>query len=488
MAATYITFGIYLVAMLAIGIYFYFKSAGVEDYLLGGRGIGSFVTALSAQASDMSGWLLMGLPGVVYMSGLCNMYVAIGLWIGTLLNWLLVAPRLRIYTERTKSLTLSSFFGRRFRDRSGMLRLFSAVVVLLFFSIYAASSLVAAGKLFNSLFNIDYHLAVCVGAAVILLYTIMGGYLAVCWTDLIQGALMFFALIIVPVVAYFKLPPDSAALVHQARPAAFDLLPQAASPGLALLAVVSAAVWGLGYFGQPHILVRFMSVKSVKQLPRSTMIAMIWVTISLAAAVAIGLLAIPFFPGLSAGDSEKVFIYMIGDFFNPWLGGILLAAILAAIMSTIDSQLLVASSTLTADFYKNILRKKASSKEQLHVSRVFLFMITVAALLMALNKNNNIFTLVTFAWGGFGAAFGPVVLMGLFSRRTSWQSALCGMASGTVVMVAWYATGFSVYMYELLPGFLAGLAAILVVNRYFPETNPKVLKEFDHVREILRKR
>ena len=488
MTATYITFGIYLIAMLGIGIYFYFKSSLVEDYLLGGRSIGSFVTALSAQASDMSGWLLMGLPGVVYMSGLCNIYVAIGLWIGTLLNWLLVAPRLRVYTEKTRALTLSSFFGRRFRDRTGMLRLLSAIVVLLFFSIYAASSLVAAGKLFDSLFHINYHVAVFIGAGVILMYTLLGGYLAVCWTDLIQGGLMFLALIAVPVVAWFKLPADSAAVVHQVRPEAFHLLTQAANPGVAVLAAVSAAVWGLGYFGQPHILVRFMSIKSVSQLPRSTTIAMIWVTISLAAAVAIGLLAIPLFPGLSAANSEKVFIYMIGDFFNPWLGGVLLAAILAAIMSTIDSQLLVASSTLTADFYKNILRKKASSTEQLHVSRIFLLMITIAALLMALNKNNNIFSLVTFAWGGFGAAFGPVVLTALFSRRTSWKSALCGMMSGTIVMIAWYATGLSVYMYELLPGFVAGLVTILVLNRYFPEQNPKILKEFDYVNEVIKKR
>ena len=486
MFATYFTFGLYLLVMLGIGIYCYFKSKGVEDYLLGGRGVGSWVTALSAQASDMSGWLLMGVPGLIYLSGLCNMYVAIGLWIGTLLNWLLVAPRLRLYTAATKSLTLSSFFGRRFRDRTGILRLFSAIVVLLFFTIYSASGLVAAGKLFNSMFGINYQLAVLIGAGVMLFYTSMGGYLAVCWTDLLQGMLMFFALLIVPVTAYFRLPPDAAEIFRATNPGALNLLAADKSTVFALAAVVSAAVWGLGYFGQPHILVRFMSIKSVSALPRAIWIAMIWVTVSLTAAVLIGLLAIPLYPGLAQGESEKVLIFMIGDFFNPWIGGILLAAILAAIMSTIDSQLLVASSTLTADFYKNILRKKASSAEQMHVSRVFVLLITVIALIMALNPGKTIFELVTFAWGGFGAAFGPVVLMALYSRKTSWQSALCGMAAGTIVMIGWYVSGLGAYMYEILPGFIAGLTAIIAVNRIRPETNEKVLAEFDKVEQQLR--
>ncbi len=488
MIQTYLTFGLYLVVMLAIGAYFYKKaSKDIDSYLLGGRGLGSWVTALSAQASDMSGWLLMGLPGVVYMMGINQMWVALGLAVGTLLNWLIVAPRLRAYTEKTKSLTLSSFFGRRFRDPSGLLRVLAAIITLLFFTIYAASGLVAAAKLFNSMFQIDYRLAVCIGAGVMLGYTLLGGYLAVCWTDLLQGILMFLALIVVPVAAYNAIPADAFSAALDARGISFDLLPK--GEGIApYLAVVSMAAWGIGYFGQPHIVVRFMSIRSIKLLPKACTIAMIWVVISLTAAVLIGLLAIPMFEGLGKGDSEKVFIYMISKLFNPWLGGIFLAAIMAAIMSTIDSQLLVSSSTLTEDFYKNVLRKRAGKQELMHVSRFFVLMITIVACVMALNPNETIFSLVTFAWGGFGAAFGPVVLMALYSRNTSWQSALCGMIAGTVVMLTWYASGMSQYLYEILPGFAAGLVTILAANRVFPQKRRPILREFDAVVKMVREK
>lgn len=475
MLPTYTTFGLYLLFMIAVGAFFYKKETNIKEYLLGGRGVGSWVTAMSAQASDMSGWLLMGLPGAVYMGGLIQGWVAIGLTLGTFLNWIFIAPRLRIYTEKTKTLTISSFIGRRFRDPTGVLRIFAAAITLIFFTIYAAAGLVSAGKLFDSMFRIDYRVAVVVGAVVILLYTLMGGYLAVCWTDLFQGLLMFFALVVVPIVAYMNMAPGAVTAACEAKDISFSLLPET----LSVTAIISMAVWGLGYCGQPHILTRFMSIKSFRQLPRATTIAMIWVLISLAAAVAIGYLAIPMYQNLSEAESEKVFIKMIGELFNPWLGGILLAAILAAIMSTIDSQLLVSSSTLTEDFYKLIIKRKAPARELVNVSRGFVLVITVIACVLALSGNQTIFSLVKFAWGGFGAAFGPVILTALYSRRMTWQAALCGMLCGFTVMLGWYVAGWNKYMYEILPGFAAGLIVILLINRILPQKSEKVLREYD---------
>lgn len=471
----YVTFGLYLLGMILVGAIFCKKSKTVSDYLLGGRGLGSWVTALSAQASDMSGWLLMGLPGAIYIAGAGDVWVAIGLLLGTLLNWLFVAPRLRVYTEKCNSLTLSSFFADRFRDPSSMLRILSAIVVLIFFTIYAASGLVATGKLFNSMFGMKYEYAVLIGTAVVLIYTALGGYLAVCWTDLFQGALMFFALLIVPIVAYFHIPEtaDTAKMTLNLFPDGFG--------SLAWISIISCAVWGLGYFGQPHILVRFMTIKNVKLLPRTITIAMIWVTISLVAAVAVGLISRALFVDLPKGDSEKVFIMMVNKYCWSWFAGLFLAAILAAIMSTIDSQLLVSSSTLTSDFYNRVLRKNASTKELVHISRGFVILITIIACVLALFPFETIFNIVKFAWGGFGAAFGPVVLMALYSRRTTWQSALCGMGVGTIVMIVWYALGWNKYMYEILPGFVANWVTIIILNRVFIQRNEAILKEFDEV-------
>ena len=484
---TYTTFGLYLVFMVVVGLYFYRKETNIKEYLLGGRGMGSWVTAMSAQASDMSGWLLMGLPGAVYCAGLGESWVAIGLVAGTLANWVLIAPRLRIYTEKARALTISAYLGRRFRDPTGIIRILAAAITLFFFTIYATSGLVAAGKLFESMFAVDFKIAVLVGAVVILLYVFMGGYLAVCWTDLFQGLLMFFALIAVPAAAAWNLESGAVAAACEAKNVSFSLIPKGGGMAAAV-AIISSAVWGLGYFGQPHILTRFMSIHSFRALPRATTIAMIWVVISLGASILIGILAIPMWSGaaeLSKADSEKVFIYMIGELFNPWIGGILLAAILAAIMSTIDSQLLVSSSTLTEDFYKLIIKRKASTREQVAVSRGFVLLITVVATVFALADIETIFSLVKFAWGGFGAAFGPVILTALYCRRMTWQAALCGMLCGFTVMLGWYVAGWNKYMYEILPGFAAGLAAILLINRLLPQKSEKVLREYDAVLNTL---
>ena len=480
---SYVTFGFYLLVMIGVGVYFCRKNSSIQEYLLGGRGLGSWVTAFSAQASDMSGWLLMGLPGAIYFYGCGEIWVAIGLLIGTFFNWILIAKRLRIYTAKHDSLTLSSFFADRFRDPSNMLRMVSALVILLFFTIYAASCLVAAGKLFETMFGMPYKYAVLLGTAVVLLYTVMGGYLAVCWTDLIQGGLMFIALVIVPILAVFNGALNNFDVAVQAASAArklqLSLIPDWSFAGL--MAIVSAAAWGLGYFGQPHILSRFMSIRDTKLLPRTITIAMIWVLISLSAAVCIGLISIGMFKDLTASNSENVFIYMVGQLCPAWLAGIFLAAILAAIMSTIDSQLLVSSSTLTSDFYARVLRKEASAAELLKVSRISVIIITIIACLLALSPFETIFNIVKVAWSGFGAAFGPIVIMALYSRKTTWQSALCGMIAGTVVSIGWYCCGLRPYMYEIVPGMIANFLAIILLNRVFLQKDEEILKEFDEV-------
>ncbi len=479
----YVMFGLYLLLMIAIGFIFVTKVRSTDEYFLGGRGVGAWVTALSAQASDMSGWLLMGLPGAVYMAGLGESWVAIGLAVGTILNWIFIAPRLRIYTEKVNAVTLSTFFENRFREKNGLLRTISAIVILVFFTIYAGSGLVACGKLFNVMFDLKYEYAVLIGMAVVLIYTILGGYLAVCWTDLVQGALMFFAIIIVPVAAYFYIQNnmEPGSLSSAFGDNSLSLIPADKTGWVALVAIISSAVWGLGYCGQPHILTRFMSIKHVKLLPRSTTIATIWVVISLTAAVLIGFLAKPIFPGLDKNTSEEVFIMLINLLCNPWIGGVLLAAILAAIMSTIDSQLLVSSSALTEDFYKKFFRRNASVNELIWISRGFVLLITLLATALALAPNDTIFGIVKFAWGGFGAAFGPVVIMALYSRKTSSTSAIAGMLAGAIVMLVWYFTGLNAYMYEILPGFAAGLATMIIVNQIAPQKNPAILSEYDEM-------
>src|SRR6056297_414634 len=335
------------------------------------------------------------------------------------------------------------------------------------------------------MFSIDYSLVVILGGIVIILYTFLGGFLAVCWTDLFQGSLMFVAIIIVPLLAFFThggFEGISAAMMESNI--STSIIPSGPMP---LLAIISAAAWGLGYFGQPHILSRFMSIKSVKEMPKSATIAIIWVAFSLTFAVFVGLIAIPMFPEVTGGDSEKVFIFMIRDLFNPWVGGILLAAILSAIMSTIDSQLLVSSSALTEDFYKKVIKKDAGEKELIIIGRISVLIISLIAMLLALNPNNSILGLVSYAWGGFGAAFGPVIIAALFSSRTNWKSALAGMITGTLVLVVWERLGLGAYMYEIVPGFVANSIVIFVVNRFTKPEKAEHFKDFvDDFKEATR--
>jgi len=486
---TLITFIAYLVVLLGIGFYFYRKSTSIEGYLLGGRGMGSWVTALSAQASDMSGWLLMGLPGAIYLGGMGKVWIAIGLLVGTVLNWVLVSARLRVYTQRVDAITLPCFFEARFRDPTGLLRIISAIIILIFFAIYTSSGLVATGKLFESTFAVKYNTAVIIGGFVIIAYTFLGGFMAVCWTDLLQGALMVFAIVIVPVLTYQRAGGIEAIDKAMAlKGISTSLMPQGRTMAVAVCMIVSSMAWGLGYFGQPHILVRFMSIKSVGKLRTSMAIAIVWVLLSLAGAVVVGFIGIAMFENLTDGQEEKVFIYMIQDLFNPWFGGILLAAIFSAIMSTIDSQLLVSSSALSEDFYCKAIKKQASEREIVWIGRVCVIIISVVALFLALDRNNTILGIVSYAWGGFGAAFGPLVLFSLFSRRTTWRAALAGMVTGTVVLVLWKQAGLGERMYEIAPGFIANCLTIFTVNLFVEQKDKQVLREFDDVVNTVRSR
>lgn len=482
---TLVTFIIYFILLLGIGFYFYRKSVSIEDYLLGGRRMGAWVTALSAQASDMSGWLLMALPGAIYLGGMASIWIAIGLFAGTVLNWKLVSSRLRVYTQKTDTITLPCFFEQRFGDPTGLLRVVSAIIILLFFTIYASAHLQATGHLLESTFGIQYGTAVIIGGSIIIAYTFLGGFLAVCWTDLFQGSLMVLALIVVPAVAYLKV--GGAETISQAmklKEISTSLLPAKGTAGL--LAIVSMMAWGLGYFGQPHILTRFMSVKSIAKLPESMTIAIVWVFISLGGAVIVGFVGIGMFDNLAAeGEHEKVFIYMISKVMHPWLAGIMLAAILSAIMSTIDSQLLVSSSALTEDFYLKAIKKNATEKEIILVGRICVIIISVVALILALRPSDTILRIVAYAWGGFGAAFGPLVLFGLFSKKTGWQSALAGMVIGTVVLIVWKQVGLGEYMYEIVPGFIANCLTILLVNIAAGQKDEKILTQFEEVVTVI---
>ena len=447
---------------MAIGVYFYLKTDTHEEYILGGRGVGYWVTAMSAQASDMSGWLLLGLPGAVYLSGLKQIWVIIGLTIGTYINWKLVAPRLRMQTEEHKALTIPTFISRKSNDTKGYVKTFSAIVILFFFTIYSASGLVSNGKLFESLLGIDYRLGVLIGGGTIIFYTFLGGYLAGVWTDFFQGILMFFAIIIVPVVAYFAVGGSGAIDVAMTQKnISINLLkyPEA----LSIPVIISGLGWGLGYFGQPHIIVKFMSIKSVDELWKARLIAMVWVVISLVGSIAIGLTGIALYKTVQ--DPEKIFIYMIGKLFNPWVAGVLYAAILSAIMSTISAQLLVASNTLTEDFYKYIVKREKSNKELIWVGRICIIIIFVIATLLAMNPNSEVLSLVSYAWAGFGAVFSPVILFVLYKKEIYWKNILISMTVATVIVILWNQSGLGKIIYEIVPGFLMNVIVLYILEK-----------------------
>ncbi len=479
---TLITFVVYIAAMILIGFIAYRATKNFSDYILGGRSLGSFVTALSAGASDMSGWLLMGLPGAIFVAGLSESWIAIGLIIGAWLNWLFVAGRLRVHTEHNhNALTLPDYFSHRFEDESRMLRIFSALVILVFFTIYCASGVVAGARLFESTFGMPYEYALWVGAAATILYVFIGGFLAVSWTDTVQATLMIFALLITPLFVILALGDMGTvmATIEAQNPANFDMF-----RGLPFVAIISLLAWGLGYFGQPHILVRFMAADSIKTIPNARRIGMTWMILTLAGAVAVGFLGIAYFAdhpdqaGAVSQNGERVFMELVKILFNPWVAGIILSGVLAAVMSTLSAQLLVSSSALTQDFYKAMLRKHASQTELVWVGRGMVLLIALIAIGIASNPESKVLGLVSYAWAGFGAAFGPVVLISLLWKRMTRNGALAGMLVGAVTVVVWKEF-IGLGLYEIIPGFILASIAIVVVSKLGAEPAPSIVKRFE---------
>ena len=477
-----ITFVVYIAAMVLIGLVAYLRTKNLSDYILGGRSIGSFVTALSAGASDMSGWLLMGLPGAIFIAGISESWIAIGLIVGAYLNWLFVAGRLRVQTEHNgNALTLPDYFTTRFEDNSRILRIFSALVILVFFTIYCASGVVAGARLFESTFGMSYETALWAGAAATIAYTFIGGFLAVSWTDTVQATLMIFALILTPVMVMVATGgmDTTFAAIELKDATNFDML-----KGATFVGVISLMAWGLGYFGQPHILARFMAADSVKSIPAARRISMTWMILCLAGAVAVGFFGIAYFsahPDLAGPVSEnpeRVFIELAKILFNPWIAGILLSAILAAVMSTLSCQLLVCSSALTEDFYKAFLRKNASQNELVWVGRAMVLLVAVVAIALASNPENRVLGLVSYAWAGFGAAFGPVVILSVLWKGMTRNGALAGMVVGAVTVVVrknWIGMG----LYEIIPGFILATLAILVFSRIGNGPSVAMSQRFD---------
>ena len=461
------TFIAYLILMLAIGVIAYQRTKNSTDYFLGGRSLGPWPAALSAGASDMSGWLLLGLPGYAYVAGIEALWLAGGLLVGTWLNWLISAKRLRTYSITTDALTLPEFLSRRFNDNSKLIQVISAFFILLFFLFYTSSGLVAGGKLFETVFGLDYTTAVSIGTVCVVSYTLFGGFLAVSWTDLVQGLLMAAALMIVPIAAMEGGLGQLSTDLTNINPQLLTLWNDTKGEPLSAIAIISLVAWGLGYFGQPHILARFKAARSNKDLTTARRIAVIWTALSMVGAMLVGLVGLIYVTnsGVSIDDGEKIFMLLVNSIFHPVVAGVLLAAILAAIMSTADSQLLVSSSALAEDFYKQLVKKDATSEEIVMVGRIAVVAISIVALILAMTPDSSVLGLVSYAWAGFGAAFGPALVLSLYWSRMNRNGALAGIVIGGVTIVVWkQLTGGWFDVYEIVPGIIFSTIAIVVVS------------------------
>lgn len=477
---TLISLALYFLLMIGIGLYAWRKSTQTsEGYLLAGRDLSPSVTALSAGASDMSGWLLLGLPGALYAAGLVEAWIGIGLTIGAWVNWYVVAPRLRQQTEDLgNALTIPEFLSNRFPDKSVALRVTSAIIVVVFFSVYTAAGMVGGGKLFETAFAgalpntglSDYTLGIWITTGVVIAYTIVGGFLAVSLTDFVQGIIMFLALVIMPLVVMFG-PGGSAGGSIMAVPQEGFL---SLTHGLTALGFISAVTWGLGYFGQPHIIVRFMAIRSVEEVSAARRIGMSWMVICLIGAIGVGLAGRAFVErnGLVVDDPETIFIVLANLLFHPLVTGFLYAALLAAIMSTISSQLLVASSSLTEDFYRLFIRRDCSEREAVNIGRLSVLAVALVAILIAADPDSKVLGLVSNAWAGFGAAFGPLIVLSLTWKRMTGAGAVAGLVTGAGVVIGWIALGWNsklpgldAGLYEIVPGFIASWLAIVLVSR-----------------------
>ena len=499
--AILIAFAAYLLFMIGIGVWSMKQTKDADDYFLGGRGLSGPVAALSAQASDMSGWLLMGLPGSVYALGTGQAWIAIGLGLGTIANWLIIAKPLRSYTiVANNSMTLPEFFGNRYHDKKKILLGISSAIIVIFFLVYTASALASGGKLFNSVFGLDYHVALVIGAVVILVYTFMGGFLAVCTTDFVQGSMMLIALLVVPIIAWGYVSGSFTDLLTQSgvNASGFLSLTHNGDHPITAVEVISNLAWGLGYCGMPHILIRFMAIKNEKELKKSSTIAIIWVVLSLALAVLIGLIGraflMPAILGETAGaaSAESVFIEMIKKVFMEklplaFVGGLFLCGILAAIMSTADSQLLVCSSSVSADIYKDIMKPDASTQQVLKIGRITTVVVALLAIAIAWDPNSSIMGLVSNAWAGLGAAFGPLVVMSLFWKRTNLPGAIAGLVSGAGTVLIWdylplmngQTIGAVTGLYSLAVGFVVSIVCIVIVSLLTKAPDQSVLDEFE---------
>lgn len=488
-----LAFILYFAVVLAIGLYFFFRSkssSGEKEYFLGNRQMGPWVTAMSAQASDMSGWLLMGLPGSVLAFGLGEAWVGIGLALGTAANWIFVARRLRRFSkEANDSITLPQYLTNRFAARGRGLQIICAVIFLVFFTVYVASSFSAGAKVFTQVFpSLDPRYSLMIFAAIIIIYTFLGGFRAVCWTDFFQGLMMLIALLAVPIAILFFREPDAAALsaVYTNANDGTQYAFVNSLFGCSWQSIVSGLAWGLGYFGMPHILVRFMSIKKSSMMKKSATVAIIWVILSLGAAIALAYLGRMLPIGqklLESGQQETIFIHLARELFPAFIAGLLMAAIIAAAMSTADSQLLVASSSFTSDIYKPVFRKKATDKEIMWVGRLVVILVAIVAYFIAASKGNGaaaIMNMVGNAWAGFGSAFGPVVLLSLFWRRTTYSGAVAGVVGGAVTDIVWYLfLSKSTGIYELLPGFIVGALCCVVVSLISPAPGAEALAVYD---------
>lgn len=470
---TWVSLSAYFALMIGIGIYAWRKAnATAEGYMLGGRDLGPGVTALSAGASDMSGWLLMGLPGAVFLSGLSGAWIGIGLTIGAYVNYLIVAPRLRTFTELANdAITIPDFLEERFADSSRSLRVIAALVIIVFFTLYCSAGMVAGGKFAVAALGMDYLAGVALASGVVVIYVLFGGFLAVSLTDFVQGCIMFVGLIIVPFVVLTQVGGfDGAAAALASAEAAQQLAPGTLTSlfaGTTLVGIISTAAWGLGYFGQPHIIVRFMAIRRVEDMPIARRINIGWMAISLAGAIATGLLGAAWVAqgGEAPTDPETIFILFARTLFHPLVTGFLLAAILAAIMSTISSQLLVTASSLAEDIWRGVIQRDASEKSVVAIGRAAVLIVAAVSGLLALNPDSSILSLVSNAWAGFGAAFGPLIIASLWWRGTTRNGALAGMVVGAAVVILWIALGWSDAMYEIVPGFIASAIAIWLVSK-----------------------
>lgn len=482
-----IAIGLYMLMMLLVGWYAFRKTSNLTDYMLGGRSLGPAVTALSAGAADMSGWLLMGLPGGIYLSGLADAWIAIGLTIGAYLNWVLIAPRLRSYTQvANDSITIPSFFENRFKDKTKLLRIVSSLVILVFFTFYVSSGMVSGAVFFESSFHLNYRTGLFIVAGVVVAYTLFGGFLAVSWTDFIQGLIMVIALLLVPVMGFFKTggPIETFHTIKSIDPTLLDFF-----KGTTILGLISSLAWGLGYVGQPHIIVRFMAIKTIKETKSARRIGMSWMILSLLGTSLTALIGIAYFhnhTNVKLSDSEAVFIQLGQILFHPLVAGFVLAAVLAAIMSTISSQLIVTSSALTEDLYKLVFRKEASDKELVFFGRMAVLAVAVIAAILAFDKNATILELVAYAWAGFGASFGPVVFLSLYWKKMNHWGALFGMIVGAITVIVWKNTGLGNTLYEIVPGFVANLIVSVIVSLATHKHNEEIEKEFQESVSLLK--